>query len=689
MEKRYVEGSLIAERFRIIEKIGGGGMGVVFKADDQVLKRTVALKVLDSAYTDQDILRFQQEAKVCSAFSHSNLLTVLDFGLTGGNQPYLAMEYVSGDTLRNAIKGNRLGLHKSLSIMKQICDGMQKAHEINIVHRDLKPSNILLTSTADGALLVKIIDFGIAKRANEEQKLTTAGVGVGSPLYMSPEQVRGEEVDSRADIYSFGCLAYEMLTGKVPFKGKDALATMTMHMTHELPALSSFYNTAVLRSLTEMDNQVDLEGLYDIISRCLSKKPKRRFQSFADVKNALLEFEESVAEKPLEEKIETPKKQFFQRSKSWIACTAVLLLATVLVFEFVKSESEQRGKQRDKEVAIQRESEKANLDAQSWDPMFDHIDSKPTIGYHSYFGKEITPAESFVPKDMPELRKFIDSNNVRSLELSHCGIRGPELKALAGCNLRAIRLTNNPLTPEAFVELSKIPTLESIDIAQNNLTNSRDLEPLKTLPNLNMLSLSYNKYDGKVFESIAGMKNLRSLTAGLNPLRGEVPESLGKLKSLQSLFLNSTGCDDRLARVLPQLHGLRKLDVSYNAITSQTIRSMKNLDLELISIAYTKVKGKDLKMLAALPLKSLDVAGLDLGDDDCSCLVKFGLLSRLDISSNKITDIGLMRLGSLSNLTEIKCAGNSSVTARGIAGLQAIKKNIVLYTEMQDPFPMY
>jgi Serine/threonine protein kinase len=268
---KYAEGSLIAERFRIVEKIGGGGMGVVFKAIDQVLKRDVAVKVLDSAYTDQDILRFQQEAKACRAFNHPNLLTVLDFGLTGGNQPYLAMEYVSGNTLTNSIKGSQLDLHKSVNILMQICDGMSKAHELNIIHRDLKPSNILLTSTADGAILVKVIDFGIAKRIDEEQKLTTAGVGIGSPLYMSPEQARGEEVDSRCDIYSFGCIGFEMLTGKPPFRGKDAIATMTMHMTHELPALNTFYDTAVVKSISAGDPHEVLSGLYAIISKCLSK----------------------------------------------------------------------------------------------------------------------------------------------------------------------------------------------------------------------------------------------------------------------------------------------------------------------------------------------------------------------------------------------------------------------------------
>lgn len=687
--KKYVEGSLIAERFQIIEKVGGGGMGVVFKATDQVLKRVVAVKVLDSSYKDQDILRFQQEAKACSAFNHPNLLTVLDFGLTGGSQPYLAMEYVSGNTLTNAIKNGNLDLHKSLNILKQICDGMSKAHELNIVHRDLKPSNILLTSTADGAMLVKIIDFGIAKRIDEEQRLTTVGVGIGSPLYMSPEQARGEEVDRRSDIYSFGCIAFEMLTGKVPFKGKDALATLTMHMTHELPALSSFYDTAVLRSITASDNQEMLAGLYEIISRCLSKKAKRRFQDFADVKNALLEFEESIAEKPADEIIEPVKPRITQRSLAWVGGAAFLLFATLVTFELVKIDTNKRSQQRDQEAAIQRKAHKAALDAQNWDSVLDDMNNKPTIGYHSYFGKEITPSEDFVPEDMPKLREVIDRNDVKSLELSHCSIKGPELKALAGSRLRAIRLSADPLTADAFVELSKIPTLESLDIAQNKLSNARDLLPLTRLARLDMLSIMHNNYDGTVFEPIIGIKNLRSLTAGNNPIKGNVPETLGDLKYLHSLFLNDTGCDDRIARVLPRLHSLRKLDLSNNPISSGTVRSMKNLKLELLSVANTKVKGSDLQSIASLPLKSLDLANLGLEDKDCSTLVKFDNLSRLDISSNKITDTGLMRLASLANIAEVKCGGNSAITDRGIAGLQTIKKNIVLYTEIQDPFPMY
>lgn len=664
-------------------------MGVVFKATDQVLKRDVALKVLDSAYTDQDILRFQQEAKVCSAFNHANLLTVLDFGLTSGNQPYLAMEYVSGNTLTNSIKNGKLDLHKRLDILKQICDGMSKAHELNIIHRDLKPSNILLTSTADGAMLVKVIDFGIAKRIDDEQKLTTAGVGIGSPLYMSPEQVRCEEVDSRSDIYSFGCIAFEMLTGKVPFRGKDAIATMTMHMTHELPALNTFYDTAVVKRISACDSQEVLAGLYEIISRCLSKKPRRRFQTFADVKRALLEFEESIANKPVvEETVEPTKREINRRPIALVTGTVLFLVAAMGVFEFVKLYNK-RAQQQEKVAAIQRKSDKVEDDAERWDSMLDDIDNKPTIGYHPYYGKSLTPPEKFVPEDLPKIRKAIESNNIECLELGHGNIKGPELKALSGCRLRAIRLTNNPLTAAAFVELSKIPELESIDISQNNLSEAKDLYPLTKLPKLDMLYIMYNKYDGSVFAPIVAMKNLRSLTAGANPIKGNIPETLGELKQLQALFLNDTGCDDRIAQVLPRIRGLQRLDLSYNPVSSAAMRALKHLNVTVLSVAHSKVKGKDLPLLSSLPIQGLDVAGLGLGDSDCSSLVKFDDLNRLDVSSNKITDIGLMRLASLAKLTEIKCAGNSFITARGMAGIQAIKKNIVLYTELQEPFPMY
>jgi serine/threonine-protein kinase len=235
-------GCVVADRYHVLRLLGEGGMGQVYLAEHVKMGRKCALKVMrPAAIKDVDaVSRFNREAANASRISHPNVATVYDFGETGDGIIYLAMELVDGSPLTSLIEeAGALPPKRAADITRQAAEGLAAAHELGIVHRDLKPENLMIGRTRDGADLVKIVDFGIAKAAgNDAQKVTKTGLVIGTPDYMSPEQLSGDPIDSRSDIYSLGIVAFNMLTGKLPFPSDSAQESMIMRLTDPPKRLS-------------------------------------------------------------------------------------------------------------------------------------------------------------------------------------------------------------------------------------------------------------------------------------------------------------------------------------------------------------------------------------------------------------------------------------------------------------------
>lgn len=268
--------TVLNQRYRLLDKIGEGGMAEVFRAEDTLLERTVAVKLLREQYAaDPDFLaRFQQEARSAAKVAHPNIVSVYDVG-SDGRANYIVMEYVEGPNLKTLIReGAPLGVARSVDVAVQMLTALNFAHQKGLIHRDVKPQNILIG--ADGQ--VKVADFGIARAANTPQ-LTTTGVVLATVQYCSPEQAMGKVATAASDIYSVGVVLYEMLTGNLPFEADSPVAVALKHL-QETPRPPRELNPAIPRRLES------------IILQALAKEPERRFQTAADMRQALRTYQQ-------------------------------------------------------------------------------------------------------------------------------------------------------------------------------------------------------------------------------------------------------------------------------------------------------------------------------------------------------------------------------------------------------------
>ncbi|MCK4892510.1 MAG: protein kinase, partial [Calditrichia bacterium] len=308
--------------YKILEKLGSGGMGIVYKAEDTKLHRTVALKFLHTDLTrvDEAKLRFIQEAQAASALDHNNICNIHEIDETDENQIFICMAYYDGLSLKDKIENNSLSQREILDIAIQIAQGLNRAHEAGMIHRDVKPANIMITD--DG--VVKIVDFGLAKLGGQST-LTQTGATPGTVAYMSPERLEGEDVDVRTDIWSYGILLYEMITGQLPFRGDSDQAKIFSIVTGSLDK-------------TTLGQANAPPVLKKIITKTLEKNPSNRYKTFAEI---LKIFAREITDYPRLSGQPIPKIstasliRLFNRHKIFASIISLLLVAIIIFAIFI------------------------------------------------------------------------------------------------------------------------------------------------------------------------------------------------------------------------------------------------------------------------------------------------------------------------------------------------------------------
>ncbi len=295
----------MAAHYRIVEKIGAGGMGEVYLAEDTKLKRPVALKFLPSHLCEDNDCRerFKREAQAVAKLNHPNIVTIHDVSEHQG-RPFFAMEHVEGPSLREVIRSQGLSSEKAIDLALHICEGLSKAHQANIVHRDVKPSNVVIDSEGRP----KLLDFGLAAIKGTEQ-LTKTGSTLGTVGYMSPEQIQAKEVDHRSDLFSLGVMLYEMITGQIPFKAETETATLNS-VLNDIPEPMLRFKSGVS------------DDLQRIVTKLLEKDPSLRYQSAAGVVSDLKRLTRGIGSAP-----ERARKDWWNR---FVVPVAVSVLITMI-----------------------------------------------------------------------------------------------------------------------------------------------------------------------------------------------------------------------------------------------------------------------------------------------------------------------------------------------------------------------
>jgi serine/threonine protein kinase len=603
-------GAKITGDYEFISVLGAGGMGVVYKCRNIHLDKVVAVKTLVArTFRDEDLVRFQQEAKAAGKFKHQNLVSILNFGITDEGVPFMAMEYLEGKTLADVLATEKPGIVELMTIFEQCCDGLAYAHRHNVFHRDLKPANIMLIGQGDQRV-AKILDFGIAKIADAgdfAQSLTRTGAIFGTPPYMSPEQCSGGAISGQSDTYSLGCVMYEAFAGRRPFLGKSAIETFELHLNAAAEPVSNF--------ATDIYIPPELDQL---IARMLAKKPEDR-PSLDSLRWDLDQILQSLVEELESEgndREENERNEELRKSATkqgfpkWLL--PVVAIALIALFGFVywarmtseqprhiakaaapneaAFETDQRLLPLDQDavldnVALKRARDRVHLpevEFQEGDFTMEQAEllgreAKNCVFLSLYRNRLVTADKLRKLRNLPlkklhlsrcdiddtGLKEVVDSfaGKLEDIMVQDCrNISDDALAYVGRCTkLRSLNFDQQPeLTGAAARELiARLPNLDSLTFGDAPLVRESDLAQLATL-HLGALNLSGMQISDLTLKRIGKQTNIRSLTLNrTNISEAALSELVIHLPKLDSLCISETPISQNILRTLAKRETMR------------------------------------------------------------------------------------------------------------------------------------
>ncbi len=628
-------------RYEFLTVIGAGGAGVIYKAKQKPLGRPVAIKMIHSHLVNVTALkRFLQEAKTISTMHHPNIISVHDFGVSEENQPYMVMDFVEGTTLSDFIKQDgALEPELAVKLAMQICDGLAHAHSHNVLHRDLKPNNVMLVPLAAGELHLRVLDFGLAKLFAEDEQadhLTKTGETVGTPAYMSPEQVMGKKLSPRSDIYSLGCLLYHCLTGFVPFGGATKMETMLKQLNDQAPPFSEY----------DVDVSERLEAL---VMQLLSKDPTGRPESMTQVKEKLKALMTDNSSGQLSSMGKKEKKKSFNLSfdPKKVAIIAVPLLLVLGGGGFFWYQSQKRP-----EPAPVAKVEAPPVKKE--EPAATKTETKVEEETKETEIKTETPVatETSQKSDEPKVawssvdKQFIESikQNPQATTLSSDGlpIRNEvlyfvkQMKNLQNLNLSKSKEIGDP----GLKYIEGLPLLNNLDLSKTDVTD-KGVASIASLSALKKLNLSGTKVTEKGLEPLASCRYLDYLNLNLTGLGNVDLKELSGVNNLSKLNLSNTKIGDKAMPVLASMKILQTVDLSNTDLTNTGLKKLcENQNLKTLVLSNTKITAQGLTSLTSLPsLANLDLSGVKLGKGAVAELCKLKAPQHLILSGLNSTEV--------------------------------------------------
>lgn len=627
-------GRIVQDRYRVIEEVGRGGMGVVYRVEQILLGREMALKTLDGQdVKDATWRRFQQEARATGMLDHPNLIAVHDSGIIDDKHPYFVMDFVQGTTLAKLVEEKGpLSVEEALPIFIQVCFGLAYAHDLGIVHRDLKPSNIMLVQPpGGGALTVKIVDFGIAKlhlaEGTESQSLTKTGEIFGSPLYMSPEQCLGVAVDHRSDIYALGCVMFETLTGLPPFMGSTSLSTMMKHQSEKPPSLKE--------ATLGKEFPPEIESL---VARLLEKEPDKRYQSLNALARDLSLLQQGISAESLKqirasdsEKISNKRFSNLEMTKIGLLIAAVSATVSWLINDL--RETADFSERVERAVAKQVEDFKAhNQVVANQNPEVSETVQSSTrtlkngkkvrrfyfvkpIGKFNLAGDDLNTkiAEGIyeIPFEKSILLRLKDPDHMENphyfsqfqegdiTELTTSGEYGVTDTTMKGIGhlrmLNNLKIGENEVGDESIKYINQLPLLHTLYIGFTNITEKGacELSHLKDFTNFGVGGL---KSVSRLLDILKSSTRIQKLGVADCHLTRKDLKTIAQMKTLTSLTLTGNAVvDDESLMLLVPLQNLKQLNLRRTHVTAASLETYKSFPkLKQVLLGLNQLSKADL-----------------------------------------------------------------------------------------------
>lgn len=600
----------LGNRYSHFQFIGSGATATVFQAHDNTLAKHVAIKILKQN-SQADLIRFQKEARIASKLDHPNLICILNFDVTEENNAFIVMDVIQGDDLKTIVDSRKhLPPERALAVAYYIARGMAYAHSKKLAHRDLKSSNVMVQDVDSSDMKVIVVDFGLAKE-QEQGKTGTAKV-IGSPLYMSPEQAKGESADERADIYSLACIIYEMIAGSTPFQDDDLFKLLQKHAYEPAPKLSMMVPNTTLP-----------EGLDELLLKMMEKDRVSRIQTMESVKQTILAIEQGktgIIHKP------APKVPL----KMMIGALAII--GIVFGACFFQLDAQRKASVKPKLTA----SEKLRVQKAA-------RQEADMAGVHKYFEKDLGDNREQDGKlvrcvnldaTTDETLRFLPTTglNLTKISLEGAHITGEGLRYLRGSGVKSLNLVGVKLSPKGWRQLNSLKSLEELILTESNISDD-DLKNLHGNKHIKKLNLNVCKQisDASI-DTLTSMKQLTSIFLAKSKVTDKLLEELAPNGSLTELDFEGTRVTDKGVEVLCQKNQrIDKLDVSNcGDITSKTVEVVAANEpvIKRLNIGFNKrITPESIRLLSACPkINDLSIHQIPIGKKELEVISKFKLL---------------------------------------------------------------